>query len=786
MSHVPSSYAVAKAARNASPIEKEDSVPSLVDKVRAILVDDIAIMKGIVTPDDLSLPTVMGSLTPAAVTPERYQKWYSTRLPKLEEVLAQPETQVTLSVEDCATMRKEILSYVTRAVKRRDNDWVTEIEKHLPHLLEVELYEPIRTSKGEVQGALANLTLASRLLSGATRVTSQPYKQQQAIKKYEKDILFLIEQTKAYETAHAQYTLAREGAGHIRTNNTMSELAEPDSNPARLLKQYDAATQAGVASTRALENEKLAYFNNGSWSMDSCPTPASLQVPADMISHSRNDWIMRELPLWYRTRVKSLFTVIPYLDRILNDYNSRTSVYWAAPDIHHTGDIPEVIRETWIEQNLALGNLLTNAMPLSLQQAVTAPYLIGNKTDMVQVDKRDGLAMVCSLLTQASPHTSEYKAKIDTNLFAAGEKAKEMGDPVKFVKNMREDLLEAARLNVPFRWHIGATIITALTCKHTLFGRELEGFSRTCTNEEDSGPHMELLLSKILTTNQMICDHENNHAWWNSTMPSAHLARGNNTHDSDPTNHAGTQCRFGTNCKFIGTKCKRTHVKLSDKKGKHPKAANPNAKQCLAQGCYDSAHPKGDLCTTHFKQSQKDGYYQNKADTRKPVTVNKLLRKRLAAQASAKQEKAAQKRKREPATSTEKTAEPTHTFSSAQFEQARNVMAQFAAMNNSSQPAAAALTHSVPTITVPSAQPTSVTMTSEQFAALMKDRVRTGEGNLSSVTDLNAMSAVGILIDHNVRGPTSKKQKVKDILMEDKSILAQANKLHNMILKSTK
>ena len=56
----------------------------------------------------------------------------------------------------------------------------------------------------------------------------------------------------------------------------------------------------------------------------------------------------------------------------------------------------------------------------------------------------------------------------------------------------------------------------------------------------------------------------------------------------------------------------------------------------------------------------------------------------------------------------------------------------------------------------------------------------------SSVTDLNAMSAVGILIDHNVRGPTSKKQKVKDVLMGDKSILAQANKLHNMILKSTK
>ena len=169
MSHAPSMYAAAKAARNAPPIEKEDSVPSLVDKVRAILVDDIAIMKGIVTPDELTLPTVMGSLTPAAVAPERYQKWYSTRLSKLEEFLAQPDTQVTLSVEDSVTIRKKILSYVTRAVKRRDSDWVAEIEKQLPHQLDVELYEPIRASKDEVQGALANLTLASRLLSGATR-----------------------------------------------------------------------------------------------------------------------------------------------------------------------------------------------------------------------------------------------------------------------------------------------------------------------------------------------------------------------------------------------------------------------------------------------------------------------------------------------------------------------------------------------------------------------------------------------------------------------------------------
>ena len=77
------------------------------------------------------------------------------------------------------------------------------------------------------------------------------------------------------------------------------------------------------------------------------------------------------------------------------------------------------------EQTLAV--LLTTAMSPSLLRVVNAPHTCGRDEVTVTIDKTDGLAMQGSLMTQASPHTSEYKSRIEKNVLAAGEKAKAMG-----------------------------------------------------------------------------------------------------------------------------------------------------------------------------------------------------------------------------------------------------------------------------------------------------------------------------------------------------------------------
>jgi hypothetical protein len=88
----------------------------------------------------------------------------------------------------------------------------------------------------------------------------------------------------------------------------------------------------------------------------------------------------------------------------------------------------------------------------------------------------------------------------------------------------------------------------------------------------------------------------------------------------------------------------------------------------------------------------------------------------------------------------------------------------------------------VPTIQVPAqAQADTVTINRDLLASMLGNQVT----KPNHVIDLNAMSAAGIMIDHNVQGPTSKKQKVKDQLLDNCDILVQASKLNSMILEHT-
>ena len=698
----------------------------------------------------------------------------------MEKILDKPGEPITLTKELISELRTEFRKLVQRAVKARDKSWNAECEKQLPAYHENNFHEPLRESRDLYKKALANLTLAGRFLSGGTRKNSQPYKQQMAIEKYDKDVIFLTEQTHQLKAAQEAFDKAREGQSALRASAPMSEQTDTNSETYKSLVVLDKSQKAGVHTTRALEDRLLAHFNGGQWSTLSnhSPIPAALDIPADVIECNRNDWIMREIPIWAKTRVRSMYTVIPYLNRILNDYNSKTGVYWRAPNIHMTDLIPEVIRETWCAQNELLATLLTSAMASPLVRVVLAPHVVGRDETTVSVDKTDGLAMLASLMTQASPHTSEYKSKIEKNVLQAADKAKSMGNPITFVKDVMEDLLECARLNIPVKWHIGRSIITALTVKHTLFGNELQHMMKVPNDEEDSGPHMDVLMSKIITANNMIIEYEQNPNWWQKSVPSAHMARSS----TDPTNNPSNICRFGMNCYKKDTTCKRSHSGNPNKKQKleHKHTKGANTKQCAHKGCFSASHPKGNLCEKHFKQSQVDGNYLDKQDLVQPVRVNKGLRNKFKKNAHSANAKM-QSKKQQKAAKEQLAIQAAADVPSYTPEQMQGCQQLMHAFNLSTAKQAMQAT-GVPTIQVPAqAQGDTVTITRDLLASMIGKKVTKPK----HVIDLNAMSAVGIMIDHNVQGPTSKKQKVKDQLLDNCDILVQASKLNSMILEHT-
>ena len=119
----------------------------------------------------------------------------------MEKILEKPGEPITLTKELISELRTEFRKLVQRAVKARDKSWIAECEKQLPAYHENNFHEPLRESRDLYKKALANLTLAGRFLSGGTRKNSQPYKQQMAIEKYDKDVTFLTEQTHQLKAA---------------------------------------------------------------------------------------------------------------------------------------------------------------------------------------------------------------------------------------------------------------------------------------------------------------------------------------------------------------------------------------------------------------------------------------------------------------------------------------------------------------------------------------------------------------------------------------------------------
>ena len=199
-----------------------------------------------------------------------------------------------------------------------------------------------------------------------------------------------------------------------------------------------------------------------------------LIIPNDLITKSRGSWVRKEMPLWYKKHVQELVAVIPYMNRVLNDYDALHGEYWKPPTTEEAEvQIPEQFQAEWHQCNATLARLLGSALSTDHMTKFTFTFSYGaNANKMAKAETEDGLSLFFAMVTLSSPNTSEYRDSIDKQMHGCAELCAS-GNPTEFVKSVRSILQEAVRLNLPIKWHVGKQIINLLSMRNQLFSRDL-------------------------------------------------------------------------------------------------------------------------------------------------------------------------------------------------------------------------------------------------------------------------------------------------------------------------
>src|SRR6056300_413307 len=386
------------------------------------------------------------------------------------------------------------------------------------------------------------------------------------------------------------------------------------------LKTVQMQQSSYTQTIESVTKELVAEFNGGIWNTSLNKEGIPLQIPTDTLEKSRGSWVRHELSIWWKKHAQELYPVIPYLERIVNDYDPITGEYWKPPTQNEAEEkIPDSFREEWEKANKALATKLYSVLPNAhmLTQLTSSFHYGANQDKHTRADREDGLSLAFALVTLSSPNTAEYRDSVDQQIHTCAQLARS-GNPSDFVKTVREILAEATRLNIPVRWHVARQIIDIMSTRNTLFAQELGPMQNSCQTPDDSAEQFDAMLTKMDNTNIKVKE-VNGDSWW-VTHPRAH----------DSSSYAGNPkeiCRYGTDCRNQHNgKCCRKHIvtksntraKPTGKSNGKPlgKSKRDDSNMCNAENCIDDKSPKGGLCNDCYTQAKKRGFYINKNNKR--------------------------------------------------------------------------------------------------------------------------------------------------------------------------
>ena len=658
------------------------SIPAMLRGIRSHLAEHVNILAGVRASVETSLSTVMGPAStrysPGGMTEKRFKTLYNKgdKLQNLSAYLAAQRADAVSeknneAIQTLDAVAEDLLDLVALVTDHQDNLWRKKFPAVVMKALNSDLLDPIQGSIQEhVVRARAYALQCVTLYSG--QKAGQPFKREAAQDLFNKQIKSMAEKLTAAKRAKEQYDKAYAEMAQLTEEHGTSEIVESPLLSKRM-QDYKNLVATFTQSMNALRKDVITEFSGGTYGGNAEGT-LKLNIPSDSIELTKGQDIRQEIPTWYKNHAKELYPVIPYIGRILNDYDPLKGEYWKPPtEIEAEGMVPEGFLDEWKAANLALAGMIWKDTSAHIQgQLVSTFYYGANQNKSTRVDHQDGLSLMFALITLTSPNTSEYRDNVDRQMHGCADLAAS-GNPSDFVKTVRGILAEAVRLNLPVKWHIGRKIINILSDRNQLFARELGPMADSCPNHDDSAEYMDSLLTKIEGGNSQI-KAVNGDSWWVST-PRAHLS----------TAWKGTPdeyCRFGNECRNKDNgQCDRDHSRKRGKgsgkgkgkgktKGKTPKYEKTNktakAGRCTKKDCTNTKSPHGDLCMTCWSTAKLEGSYTNLHGKRVMVTTAGKVKK---AKAEANTAQAAKAQPSRPKTAIEEIMSAEVTISASDYAQ---------------------------------------------------------------------------------------------------------------------
>jgi hypothetical protein len=347
----------------------------------------------------------------------------------------------------------------------------------------------------------------------------------------------------------------------------------------------------------------------------------ALTIP-DNIEAGKGTALMENLTLYLAGRSDHYYALMPYIQRIISDYDPVTGMCYKPPDIiEELHDIPLELRPAYATQAKLLYNTLISKLTANVKRLVKSTFQYGLNDDTALCHEHDGPTALFSLICMFRPCTMEYTEKIESALYDAHKGFNSKGNVRKHIKHLRSVLLEASDLGIDLKWQqSGKPIVDIMTHKDHNMADALKTWKSAIISDKNTLAELDKLFAAIESQCKKDEQYDDKHGGGdhkhaNSAKGGGKGYQGRN--DSNPKKN--NDCRKGDDC--TRPDCYFTHPRDSKSKGGDHKASKtqngvtkcegkgcnnntPADNRILCQSCYNKAR-ESSTGTLELKNGQK-------------------------------------------------------------------------------------------------------------------------------------------------------------------------------------
>jgi hypothetical protein len=377
-----------------------------------------------------------------------------------------------------------------------------------------------------------------------------------------------------------------------------------------------------------LQREIISLYDSAFRQTKSKTTLLDLNIPKD-VHTGKGQQVIESMNAYLRGRAGEYYAIIPYLNRISEDFNAAEGIYWQPPARRNKGydKVNNTMRKAYADQSYTLYHIIKGQLSTETLNRISSTYKYGmyeQKED--RCEHGDGPSAYFALISLYKPIKAAHRDTL-TEEFNTAWQYFTKGDPRKKIKHLRPKLVEAIQLEMQLNWSTtGKKIVQVLSRSDHVMAQELKQFEKGPVRPEDTNVYLQNLFAAIeAESDKATLTYPGEKKEWHASYVGADDRR---------------PCRYGAEC--TDTICTRSHPHghkrpRSNNNGGKGKGKGGNGKgkgdndkgkgkgkgrgrgsrpACEAEGCsQNTPHPSKALCTTCFKKVLDTGSIKKKDGT---------------------------------------------------------------------------------------------------------------------------------------------------------------------------